>query len=97
MKSKHKQLTASLLIMIIIIFILVAAVNSQGFKRSVKTWQSDMGGGLNRTVTLYDYSGNEIRHWTGKFDVTESDQETSFDIDGKRVIIQGGIVVNEEN
>ncbi len=65
-------------------------------QRAFKTQQSNFEGGLNRTVTVYSYSGDEIRSWTGKFDVTENDQETYFDIDGRRVIIQGGIIINEE-
>ena len=65
-------------------------------QRAFKTQQSNFDGGLNRTVTVYSYSGDEIRSWTGKFDVTENDQETYFDIDGRRVIIQGGIIINEE-
>lgn len=64
------------------------AVNS--FKASY------MDGGLSRTVTVYSYSGDEIASWSGKFDVTENDQETYFDIDGRRIIIQGGIIINEE-
>ncbi len=64
--------------------------------RMGKSITSDVGGGLNRKVTLYDYEGDVLKTWEGKFDVTESEQETSFDLDGKRVIIQGGIVVNEE-
>lgn len=53
-------------------------------------------GGLRRTVTVYSYSGDEIASWSGKFDVTENDQETYFDIDGRRIIIRGGIIINEE-
>lgn len=53
---------------------------------------------MNRTVTLYDYNGKEIKKWTGKFDVSEDNNEVYFDNEqGKRVIIQGGIIVNEEN
>lgn len=49
-------------------------------------------------VTLYDYNGEEIRHWSGKFDVSESENEVYFDDqNGKRIIIHGGIIVNEEN
>ena len=70
--------------------------NTESGQRAFKTQQSNFGGGLNRTVTVYSYSGDEIRSWTGKFDVTENDQETYFDIDGRRVIIQGGIIINEE-
>ena len=69
---------------------------SSSMKRNIKSVTSDLGGGLERTVTLYDYTGKEIERWTGKFDVSESENEVYFDVDGKRVIIQGGIVVNEE-
>lgn len=65
--------------------------------RMGKSISSDMGGGLNRTVTVYDYSGNELRKWSGKFDVSESENEVYFDLNGKRVIVHGGIVINEEN
>jgi hypothetical protein len=70
---------------------------TEGGKRSLKTQQSSLGGGLKRTVTVYSYDGDKLRQWKGKFDVTEDDQETYFDVNGKRVIIQGGIIVNEEN
>lgn len=66
--------------------------------RMTKSISSDMGGGLDRTVTLYDYNGEVIDSWSGKFDISEDDNEVYFDdADGKRVIIQGGIVVCEEN
>ena len=55
-----------------------------------------IGIGLHRRVTLYDYEGEKLREWEGKFDVSENDQEVYFDLNGKRVIIHGGIVVNEE-
>lgn len=73
------------------------ANNSESGKRALKEQESDLQGGLDRTVTLYDYNGNVIDSWSGKFDVSSSETETYFDIDGKRVIIHGGIVVNEEN
>ncbi len=71
-------------------------MGSSSVKRNIKSVTSDLGGGLERTVTLYDYTGKEIQRWTGKFDVSESENEVYFDVDGKRVIIHGGIVVNEE-
>ena len=70
---------------------------TENFQRTMKTMSSDWTGGLNRTVTVYDYNGEEIGSWSGKFDVSNNDQETFFDVNGKRVIIQGGIVINEEN
>lgn len=67
-----------------------------GFQRSMKTIGSDITGGLDRTVTVYSYDGEKLGEWSGKFDVSSSEQETFFDINGKRVILQGGIIINEE-
>lgn len=71
---------------------------SAEWDREMKSTVSNLTGGLNRTVTVYDYNGQEIKSWSGKFDVTEDDNEVYFDDENdKRVIIQGGIVINEEN
>ena len=95
----------SLIFIVVVTFILIIALfagmqfyykGTESGQRAFKTQQSNFNGGLNRTVTVYSYSGDEIRSWTGRFDVTENDQETWFDIDGRRVIIQGGIIINEE-
>lgn len=66
--------------------------------RTLKSFGSDLDGGLDRTVTLYDYNGNVLDSWSGKFDLSSSEEEIYFDDqNGKRVIIHGGIVVAEEN
>ena len=66
--------------------------------RDMKSINSDISGGLDRTVTLYDYQGHVLGSWSGKFDISEDDNEIYFDdADGTRVIIPGGIVVCEEN
>lgn len=67
------------------------------WNRELKSFTSDLAGGLNRTVTVYDYNGNEIRSWSGKIDISESDNETWFDLNGKRTIIQGGIIIIQED
>lgn len=78
------------------IYIIFANVFGESWKRGMKTTMSNMTGGLERTVTAYDYDGNVLGSWTGKFDVEENDTKTFFDIDGKRVIIQNAIIINEE-
>lgn len=85
-------------IIFVVIVGVVALLGTSTAQRTLKSVSSDFGGGLDRTVTVYDYNGNEIRSWTGKFDVSESENEVYFDNeDGKRVIIHGGIVINEES
>lgn len=70
---------------------------TESTQRAMKSISSDWNGGLNRTVTVYDYNGGKLGCWSGKFDVSETSNETYFDVNGKRVIIQGGIIINEEN
>lgn len=67
-------------------------------EREVKSFTSDMGGGLNRTVTVYDQAGNKIKEYKGKIDIqdTEYGNKVLFDLDGKRVVIYNGVVITEE-
>lgn len=105
-KAKYK------IIALVIEAILLAAMiggcaayhtKTESGKRSLKTWQSETTGGINRTVTVYDIKGEEIAKYTGRFDVEESSQEgvvkIKFDCNGKRHIIyaQTGTVLIDEN
>ena len=93
---KHKCIKTAVLVTVAIAIIMFNACFC--CSRFLKSLYSDIDGGLNRTVTVYDYNGGKIKSWSGKFDVSESENEVYFDdSDGKRVIIHGGIVVNEEN
>lgn len=83
------------LLLVFATIILLTGCASQ--QREMKTISSDWGGGLNRTVTVYDYTGNPIQSWTGKIDLSESENEVWFDLNGKRTIIQGGIIIVQEN
>ena len=85
-----------IVIALAVLILMLSLCGCEGWKREMKSMQSDWTGGLNRTVTVYDYNGEPIKSWTGKFDVSSNTDEVWFDIDGKRVIITGGIVINEE-
>lgn len=51
-----------------------------------------------RTVTVYDYNGQEIKSWSGTFDVYQNKPTVYFDTDeGKHVFINGGIIICEDN
>ena len=88
-------------IIAVISLVLILAISLTGCascRRDIKSLSSDIKGGLNRTVTVYDYNGKKIKSWTGKFDISESENEIFFDdANGKRVVIHGGIVICEEN
>lgn len=90
-------------IIITIAALLLLTGCGESWHRTVKDFQSNYGGGINRTVTLLDYQGDTIKQWTGKFDVqfdTSGAGQVLFDRiengERKRVVIQGGIVINEE-
>lgn len=96
-KKSYKFGIIAVIAIIAIIGVIAFILNTASVQRGIKSLSSELNGGLDRTVTVYDYNGEPIDSWSGKFDVTESENEVYFDIDGKRVIIHGGIVINEEN
>jgi hypothetical protein len=65
-------------------------------KRTVKSFQSDIGHGIERTVYVYDREGDLIKKYEGKFDIETNDNKVLFDINGKRVIIYNATVIAEE-
>lgn len=85
-----------IILLVIITVMALLLCGCESCSRSMKSISSDFGGGLNRRVTVYSNTGEEIRTWEGKFDVSSSETETYFDVNGKRVIIHGGIVIDEE-
>lgn len=94
-ENKHYLILGGILI--ILSFVLITLSGCASCSREVKTMDSDMSGGLDRTVTLYDYNGNKIQDWSGTIDIWYDDGRTLFDLNGKRTQIVGGIVVVQEN
>ena len=95
--KRRVAFVAALLLSVLAIVTVCGLAGCSSFSRSVKSMSSDIGGGLDRTVTLYDNTGNEIKSWHGKIDLESNDQEVFFDLNGKGVIIEGGMVVSEED
>ena len=88
----------ALIIFFVIVFIFcLLFFNRASVKRTFKSFSSEYHNGIEREIILYDYHGNKIKSWKGKFDVTQDETGLLFDDqDGKRVIITNGIIVNEE-
>lgn len=87
----------SLLTVAFISIISVFLTSCESCQRELHTIQSDFTGGLHRKVTLLDYNGDTLKVWEGKFDVQFTDRNSAYwDMNGKRVMISGGIIVNEE-
>lgn len=67
------------------------------WQRSCKSCQSEISGGLNRTVNVYSYNGELIATYTGRIDIEENESKVLFDMDGKRYIYYNALVEVIEN
>lgn len=82
-----------------IILILSLTLNGcESSSRSLKSAQSDLSGGLNRVITVYDNTGKVIKTYEGKIDIEDGEYsgKVLFDLNGKRIIIYNAIVIAEE-
>lgn len=96
-----KKSTALAIIVFLFTAFIVACICSsctEVQKRDLKNIKSNWDGGIDRTAVLMDYNGDTLKTWQGKFDIRDSgsDNQIFFDLNGKRVWIQGGIFVSEE-
>ncbi|SEL77309.1 hypothetical protein SAMN04487770_11735 [Butyrivibrio sp. ob235] len=99
MDKKSKKTVGIAVVFVMIFMGIIIVLNKASVQRALKSINSEYSGGLDRTVTVYDYDGNEITQYTGKIDIedTETGGKVKFDLDGKRTIIYGGIVIVQEN
>ena len=99
-KNPHR---AKMIIAGILLFTMAAALLMSGctgcatWQRSCKTWESEMAGGLNRTVNVYTYDGTLIATYTGRIDIEENESKVLFHLDGKRYIYYNALVEVIEN
>lgn len=62
--------------------------NTESGKRALKSQESDFNGGVERTVEVYDVTGNLIKQYEGKFDVSYDNDRIIFDDEkGNRHVI----------
>lgn len=81
------------------ILLIVLSFTTEAGKRQWKSWTSNTDGGLNRVVTVYGMNGQEIKKYSGKFDVDHDENRVIFDDEnGMRHIIYyptGTVTVDE--
>ncbi len=94
-----KKKIISIITTVVILVSTTTITSCESCGRKIKSIQSDLGGGLHRKAVLLDYNGDTIKTWSGKFDIRDegADNQIFFDINGKRVWIQGGIFLSEED
>ena len=82
--------------LIAIVVLCISLSQTASCSRTIKSVQSDFSGGMERTVTVYDYNGEVIAEYEGLIDIEYEDGRVLFDMDGKRTNIVGGIVIVQE-
>lgn len=74
--------------------------NTEVGKRAFKSQESNLGGGLEREINVYDMEGDLIATYSGKFDVTHDNSRILFDDEnGKRHTIYystGTVTIDEK-
>ena len=57
-----KKAAASGIIIGLFVLCVIMFLGTENTKRNIKSIKSDIGGGLERTVTVYDYNGGKSNH-----------------------------------
>lgn len=73
--------------------------NTESDKQAYKTQNSNLNCGIEKTVEIYDSTGNLIKQYSGKFDIDYKYDKIIFnDENGKRHVIchtTGTVIVDE--
>lgn len=89
---------------VLVIFVLIGMLfyynNTASGKRAYKTQESNFNYGIERIVEVYDATGNLLKTYNGKFDISYDDNRIIFDDEnGKRHVIYyptGTVIVDEK-
>lgn len=74
-------------ILLITAISIISLTGCASLDRFVTDIKSDVGDGLNRTITVYTANGDIIAEYEGKIDIEESEGGyVKFDLNGKRYI-----------
>ncbi|MCR4870928.1 MAG: hypothetical protein K5859_06505 [Atopobiaceae bacterium] len=92
------------LLSVLAVLIVWLTLTSSSCSRQVSRWEAEYGRGVEREVTLYSMTGEEIGHWEGIIDVEYTDGRVDlmfFDENGDfidRVVVNpgaGSLVVDQ--
>ena len=93
--DKIKKAVMAVVGVIVVVLIIGAVIffSRSSTQRSLKDFESEYSGGLNRTVNVYSYDGKKIASYEGRIDVAENVNGTvKFELKGKRYIYYNALV-----
>lgn len=90
---------AKLVAILAVIIVMLSGCDTASMERYTKDSESNLNGGLSRTLKVYSQTGELIKAYDGKFDIDPNtvDGKVKFDLNGKRTIIYNALVIVDEN
>lgn len=80
------------LFIVLLVLAILTLCGCASLERDCKSCKSELSGGLNRIVVVYDMNGNEMARYEGKLDLATEDGCVQFEFEGKRIIWYNAIV-----
>lgn len=72
-------------VLVALIMVMCSMAGCASWDRAVTDFKSEVGNGLNRTITVYTANGEVIAQYEGKIDIEQTDGGyVKFDFNGKR-------------
>lgn len=87
-----KRTIAMIAIAVILLACSIFIGCTASFERGCKDCQSDISGGLDRIVIVYNMNGEEMARYEGKIDLATADGCVQFEYNGKRIVWYNAIV-----
>ena len=81
-----------ILFVVLLILAILTLCGCASLERDCKSCKSDIVGGLDRIVVVYDLMGNEMARYEGKLDLATEDGCVQFEYNGKRIVWYNAIV-----
>lgn len=87
MKRKLKRVAELILLVTMILIIAAASFGCASLQRAGKSIESELNGGLNRVVTVYNANGEVLKTYEGKIDMAPTEGGiVKFDLNGQRIM-----------
>lgn len=100
MITKTEKIVVYLIVIGLLLVIGVTTFfNKSSTQGMIKDLKSEWNGGLERTVKVYNYvTDKPIITYSGKINIFNdiNSKEVELIVDGKRIVIRGGIIIIEE-
>ena len=89
-----RRIIAKILIVFVLCVMFLLGAGCASCERGLKSCNSELNGGLHRTLNAYSLDGQLLATYEGKIDIDDNANNNSimFELDGKRYVYYNAIV-----